>query len=224
VPGVRVASQDVSASTSHSRTSTWVGIAVGIVLLGLMAAFAIGLPKAHGESDDSAPEIDIVLPDTLAGGYAAADDPDSFADGQLAAQAEQIAQQQAASTKYGNDVLPDVLGNPAATRSYVVDGTKAVFIQVFQAQGGAFAPSVLTDPATTDGGGGTTMENVGDGVCILTYGQSQGGTPGDPAASQCQVTRGELTAQIQSTTIPADELVTVVDGLLDDLQGASGDD
>ncbi|HEU5037472.1 MAG TPA: hypothetical protein VFT70_10735 [Nocardioides sp.] len=211
----------MSASTSKSRTSTWVGIAVGIVLLGLLAAFAIGLPKAHGDAGESAPALDLSLPDTLPGGYAAADDPASFADGELAQQADQIAQQQAASTKYGNDVLPDVLGNPAATRSYVVDGTKAVFVQVFEAQGGAFAPTVLTDPSTTNGGGGTTMEQVGDGVCILTYGQSQGGTPAaptTPAASQCQVTHDRLTVQIQSTTVPADELVKVAGTLADDLQ------
>lgn len=212
----------MSASTSSSRTSTWVGIAVGVVLLGLLAAFAIGLPKAD-DTEEPAPEIEIALPDTLPGGYSAADDPDSFTDGQLADQAEQIAQQQAASTQYGNQVLPDVLGNAAATRSYVIDGTKAVFIQVFQAQGGAFAPTTLTDPTTTNGAGGTTMDNVGDGVCILTYGQTQDGTPGDPVASQCQVTHGELTAQIQSTTIPADELVKVADGLLDDLNGESQD-
>ena len=188
-----------------------------------MAAFAIGLPKAHGEPDDSAPEIDLVLPDTLPGGYAAADLPDSFADGELADQADQIAEQQAASTDYGNQVLPDVLGNPAATRSYVIDGTKAVFIQVFQAGGGAFAPTSLTDPTTTNGAGGTTMESVGDGACILTYGQSQDGTTGDPAAAQCQVSRGELTAQVQSSTIPAEDLVNVADGLLDDLQSAAQD-
>lgn len=208
----------MSASTSNSRTSTWAGIAVGIVLLGLLAAFAIALPKAHGETDDAPPPIDLALPDTLPGGYAAADDPASFANGQLAQQAKQIAQQQAASTKYGNEVLPRVLGTPAATRSYVVDGTKAVFVQVFQAQGGAFAPTVLTDPTTTNGGGGTTMQEVGDGACILTYGQTQGSTPGDPAASQCQVTHGELTVQIQSTTVPADELVKVAGALADDLQ------
>lgn len=210
----------MSASTSNSRTSTWVGIAVGIVLLGLMAAFAIALPKAHGDTEAAPEPIDVTLPATLPGGYAAADDPKSFADGQLAAQAEQIAQQQAASTTYGNEVLADVLGTPAATRSYVVDGTKAVFVQVFQAQGGAFAPTVLTDPATTGGGGGTTMENVGDGVCILTYGQSQDGTPAAPAATQCQVTHGELTVQIQSTAVPAEELVKVAGTLADDLQGA----
>lgn len=212
----------MSARTSSSRTSTWVGIAVGVVLLGLVVAFAIGLPKA-ADGEESAPEIEIVLPDTLPGGYAAADEPDSFADGQLADQAEQIARQQAASTQYGNQVLSDVLGNAAATRSYVIDGTKAVFIQVFQAQGGAFAPTTLTDPTTTNGSGGTTMDDIGDGVCILTYGQTQDGAPGDPIASQCQVTRGELTAQVQSSTIPAADLVTVVDGLLDDLNGDSQD-
>jgi hypothetical protein len=221
---VRVASQDVSASTSNSRTSTWVGIAVGLVLLGLVAAFAIGLPKASGADEpEAAPAIDIVLPATLPGGYAAADDPDSFADSQLAQQADQIAQQQAASTKYGNEVLPAVLGTAAATRSYVVDGTKAVFIQVFQAPGGAFAPTVLTDPATTNGAGGTTMDNVGDGVCILTYGQSQDGSTGDPSAVQCQVSHGELTAQIQSSTVPAEDLVKVAGALLDDLQDTGQD-
>jgi hypothetical protein len=223
VKGGRVASRNVSTSTSPSRNTTWVGIAVGLVLLGLVAAFAIGLPKAHGESDDSVPEVDIVLPDTLPGGYAAADDPKSFADGQLADQAEAIARQQAASTDYGNEVLPDVLGNPAATRSYVVDGTNAVFVQVFQAPGGAFAPSSLTDPSTTNGAGGTTMESVGDGACILNYGQSQDGTPGKPASSECQVSRGELTVQIQSAGVAADELVGVADGLLDDLNGVGGD-
>jgi len=221
---VRVASRDVSASTSDSRTSTWVGIAVGLVLLGLVAAFAIGLPKASGADDASAaPAVDLTLPDTLPGGYAAADDPAAFADGDLAQQADQIAQQQAANTAYGDKVLNDVLGAPAATRSYVVDGTNAVFVQVFQSAGGAFSPSSLTDPASTNGGGGLTMAKVGDGICILTYGQSQDGTPGDPSSSQCQVTHDQLTVQIQSAGVSAEELVHVADGLLDDLSGSAQD-
>ena len=139
-PGRAVASQDVSATTSRSRTSTVVGILVGLVLLGLVAAFAIGLPKAAGDdATEAAADVELSAPDTLPGGYAAADDAASFADGDLAQQAEAIAQQQAASTKYGNQVLPDVLGTPAVTRSYVVDGTTAVFVQVFQSDGGAFA-------------------------------------------------------------------------------------
>lgn len=204
----------MSDSTSRSRTSTVVGILVGLVLLGLVAAFAIGLPKAAG---DEAADVELTLPDTLPGGYAAADDADSFADGELADQAEAIAKQEAASTAYGNKVLPDVLGAPAATRSYVVDGSTAVFVQVFQSEGGAFSPASMTDPSTTDGAGGTTMEQVGDGACILTYGQSTDGGTGDPAQSQCQVTQDGLTVQIQSNGVEAAELVKVADGILDDL-------
>jgi hypothetical protein len=208
----------VSASTSNSRTSTWVGIALGVVLLGLLAAFAIGLPKASPAEDS--PSVDLTLPDTLPGGYAAADDAASFEGGQLAQQADAIAEQQQASTAYGNKVLPDVLGTSAATRSYVVDGTKAVFVQAFQSPGGAFAPTTLTDPTTSNGGGGTTMEKVGDGACILSYAAAQGTAQptSEPSSSQCQVTRDTLTVQIQSSEVPAEDLVAVAHSLLDDLQ------
>ncbi len=211
----------MSTPTASSRTSALVGIAAGLVLLGLVAAFAIGLPKASGadESTEPAP-VELSLPDTLPGGYAAADDPASFADGELAAQAEAIAKQQADATAYGNAVLPDVLGTPAVTRSYVVDGTNAVFVQVFQSTGGAFSPDSLTDPTTSDGAGGTTMEKVGDGVCALTYGQSTDGSLGDPTSSRCQVTHGDLTVQLSSSGVAAEDLVSVGDGILDNLAGA----
>lgn len=216
--GGRVASQVVSTSTSRSHTSTWVGIAVGVVLLGLVAAFAIGLPKAaKDEASAAEPDVELSLPDTLPGGYLAADDPASFADGELAQQAETIAKQQAASTEYGNEVLPDVLGTPAVTRSYVVNGTSAVFVQVFQSDGGAFSPDSLTDPATTNGAGGTTMAAVGDGACILEYGQGTDGSTGDPTSSRCQVSQDGLTVQIVSSGVAAEDLVGVADGILEDL-------
>lgn len=213
---MRVASQDVTTSTSAGRTagrtSTWVGIAVGAVLLGLMAAFAIGLPKAVGESD---PEpVVLSLPDSLPGGFAAADLAESFADGELAEQAEAIAEQQAASTEYGNEVLPDALGHPAVTRSYVVDGSKAVFVQVFAADGGALAPSSLTDPASTDGAGGVTMERIDGAACIVTYGQSEGEGLGDPMSSQCQLSRDGLTVQVQGES-SAEDLVALAGAVLD---------
>jgi hypothetical protein len=198
-----------------------VAIALGVVLLGLLAAFAIGLPKASPAEDSKGSQsVDLTLPDTLRGGYAAADDAASFKGGQLAQQADAIAEQQQASTTYGNKVLPEVLGTSAATRSYVVDGTKAVFVQAFQSTGGAFAPSTLTDPSTSNGAGGTTMESVGDGACILSYAPTQGGAQPStaPSSSQCQVTRDTLTVQIQSSEVPAKDLVTVADSLLDQLQ------
>jgi hypothetical protein len=207
----------VSTSTSPSRTSTIAGVAVGLLLLGLMAAFAIGLPKT-ADADDSTEtgsQVELSLPDTLPGGYSAADLPESFAEGDLADQAEQIAKQQGESTAYGNEVLPDVLGHPAVTRSYVAEGSKAVFVQVFQAEGGAFAPNSLTDPEATGGAGGLTMENVDGAACIVSYGQSQGQGLGDPTSTQCQLSEDGLTVQVQSAQVTAEDLAALSHEVLD---------
>jgi len=207
-------------STSTRRNSHVVAILAGLVLLGLVAAFAIGLPKATGDegavSSGSSTPDHITMPDSIPGGYQAADVATSFAGGQLAGQAKQIAAQQQAATAYANKVLPKALGAPAASRSYVLDGTQAVFVQVFTSDGGAFAPSSLSDPAASNGGGGRTMEAVGDGVCILTYGQSQSGgaAPTTPSDSQCQVSRNGLTAQIEAGTVAPEDLVKAADALL----------
>lgn len=209
-------------STSTRRNSHVVAILAGLVLLGLVAAFAIGLPKATGDEGATGSTPDhITMPDSIPGGFKAADDADSFAGGQLAGQAKQIAAQQQAATAYANKVLPKALGAPAASRSYVLQGTQAVFVQVFTSDGGAFAPSSLSDPAASNGGGGRTMEAIGDGVCILTYGQSQSGgaAPTTPSDSQCQVSKGGLTAQIEAGTVAPEDLVKAADALLDRVAG-----
>lgn len=207
----------MSTPTSPTRTSTLGGILLGVVILGLLAAFAIGLPKAHGDQSDQA-ETTLSLPVALPGGYIASDDPAAFEGGELAAQAEQIVEQEKANADYGNRVLPEVLGRAAATRTYVADGTQAIFVQVFESGGGAFAPNNLPDPDNTGGQAPTEMTQVGDGVCILSYGQAAPGGKSEPVFSQCQVTRGELTAQVGSGAVSAEDLVDVADELLDDLQ------
>ena len=90
--GGLVASEGVSTPTDAGRTPTWVGILLGLLFLGLMAAFAIGLPKAHGDeaAEQSAEKLTLTLPDTLPGGYVASDDPAAFAGGELADQADEI--------------------------------------------------------------------------------------------------------------------------------------
>lgn len=209
-------STPTSSARTGSSTSTWVGIVLGIVILGLMAAFAIGLPKAHGEEEGASAKVDLTLPDQLPGGYLAADDPASFKGGQLEAQAKDIADQQAAARAYGDKVLPQVLGTSAVTRTYVANGTDAVFVQAFQSTGGAFAPNSLPDPQTTGGQTTTDMKKVGDGACILSY--SQAGAQA-PAFSQCQVTRGDVTVQVGSGAVAAKDLVALGDDLLGELTG-----
>lgn len=206
----------MSTPTSAGRTPTLAAILLGLLFLGLMAAFAIGLPKAQGdEAGHDAEELTLTLPGTLPGGYVASDDPDAFADGQLADQADEIAKQEQANRAYGNTALPDALGTAAETRTYVANGTEAVFVQAFQSEGGAFAPNSIPDPANSGGQASTEMAAVGDGACILTYGQAQAEGQAPPVAfSQCQVSQGEVTVQIGSAAVAAKDLVSVADDLL----------
>ena len=216
-------STPTSTPRSSGRASAWVGILLGLALLGLTLAFAIGLPHAYGDKADRAAgesaERTLVLPDERPGGYRAADDIAAFAGGELEDQAQAIADQQRTDREHGDAVLPKVLGTPAVTRTYVADQTQAVFVQVFQSEGGAFAPNTLPDPEAAGGQPSTTMERVGAGVCILTFGSSETGeAPAAPAFSQCQVTDAVLTVQIGSAAVPAEDLVEVADDLLADLQ------
>jgi hypothetical protein len=207
----------VSTPTSAGRTPTLAAILLGLLFLGLMAAFAIGLPKAQGDEagHEAAEELTLTLPGTLPGGYVASDDPDAFADGQLANQADEIAKQEQANRAYGNTVLPEALGTAAETRTYVANGTEAVFVQAFQSEGGAFAPNSVPDPANNGGQASTEMAAVGDGACIVTYGQAQAEGQAPPVAfSQCQVSQGQVTVQIGSSAVAAEDLVGVADDLL----------
>lgn len=203
-------------SRTSARASTWIAIAIGAITLGLLALFAIALPKVV---DDEGEAVRLVLPDTLPGGYAAADDPATFEDGDYADQAESIAERERSNSDYGNRILPEVLGHAAATRTYVLDGTKAVFVQVFDAEGGAFAPNSIPAPEASGGAPANEVTNVGDGVCILSYGQgSTDAGPADPVFSQCQVSRDGRTVQIGASEVDADDLVATADGLLEDLR------
>jgi len=93
-----------------------------------------------------------------------------------------------------------------------------VFVQVFAAEGGAFAPNSLPDPDASGGLPATEITIVGDGVCILSYGQgSTGEEPAEPVFSQCQVTRDGLTVQIGASEVDAEDLVDTADTLLDEL-------
>jgi hypothetical protein len=213
----------LSTPTSSSRTSTWVGIALGVILLGLVSVFAIVLPKTADADEAARSSAALSLPDTLPGGYTAADLPAAFT-GQYADQAETIAKQQQTAREHGDQVLADVLGEPAVTRTYASkDLQTAVFVQGFRAAGGAFAPQSLPDPKDAQPGQAVPeLLAVGDGACIVTPQVSQTGEPVDksapPADAQCQVSKGELTVQIGAQGLPAADVVALGDHVLGLLQ------
>ena len=101
----------VSAPTSENRTSTWVGIALGVVLLGLVAAFAIALPKAADAEEPRPPPRHLTLPDTLPGGYTAADLPEAFT-GEYAERADEVSEQQQATRSTATRCSPTSSTSP----------------------------------------------------------------------------------------------------------------
>jgi hypothetical protein len=210
----------VSTRTSDNRTSTWLGIVLGVVCLGLIAAFAIALPKAAGEDEPAASTGPLALPDTLPGGYTAADLPEAFT-GDYADRAAEIAKTQQAAREYGDQVLSDVLGT-AVTRTYASEDLHALFVQAFRAAGGAFAPDSLPDPATAQGQSVPELVSVGDGACIVTRQAAQAGAAVDesapPTYAQCQVSEGELTVQVGAQNLQPEDMVGIADHVLGLLQ------
>ena len=213
----------MSTPTSDSRTPTLVGIALGVVLLGLVAVFAIALPKAaDAESGtDQVATGDLELPDTIPGGYTASDLPEAFT-GDYADRAEEVSKTQQAAREHGDQVLADVLGEPAVTRTYASADLHAVFVQAFRAAGGAFSPDSLPDPATAQGQSVPELVSVGDAACIVSRQAGQAGAPVDesapPAYAQCQLSEGQLTVQVGAQGLETDKMVDLADHVLGLLQ------
>lgn len=207
----------MSTAKSPSRTSTWIAVLLGLVILGALVAFSVALPKATGSSSG-----ELKLPDTLPGGYVATDLPKAFAGGQAADRADQIAAQEAHARKYGDAVLSDVLPNAAVTRTYVTKDLQAVYVQAFRSEGGAFAPNSMSDPKTTgEKHAPLELSRVGDAVCIQSWG-SQAATgqpqPANPQYVQCQRSEDALTVQVSSASVSAQDLADLADSVLSDLQ------
>ena len=192
LPGGRVASQDVSATTSSSRVDRHPGSS-SAWSCSASSPFAIGLPRPRGRRDGERPPT--CRPDTLPGGYAAADDAASFADGDLGATGRATAA--GSQHEYGNQVLltPGRPRSRAARRRRHHGGFRA----------GVPSPTVVRSPlarSPTPGprssAGGTTMERSEVGA-ILTRTEHRQGAPARPPQSRGVPGQpGRATAQIQS--------------------------
>lgn len=192
-----------------TRVDATIGLAVGIVLLALVAVFAIFLPKAHGD--------DIALPDEV-DGWKAADIPH----GQLTAeQATRLAD----AREFADGVLDDNLDVPADTRTYVdPDLQQAVLVQAFRTDGGPYVPLQLESGAQYQvDHDPIEIEKKGDVVCQLNYPISQDPTSGQltspetPQVVACQRSEGDLTVRASGAGDSYDRVVEIVDTVFSDL-------
>jgi hypothetical protein len=199
---------------SKTRTSDvpLTGIAIGAVLLAVLVLFAVFLPRAIGDSGTGGGAV--ALPDSLPGGYVAADRTDAWknASANVKGHEAEIVAQVKAELNYGDSALTKTSKNAFANRIYLQGGGKAIyFVQAFRSAGGAFSPGEISDPMKLQQG--STVQQlikIGDAVCIV---DGTVGNPGQiqPSQTQCQRSQGDLTVQVTAPQVAASDVAKVTD-------------
>jgi hypothetical protein len=186
------------------------GIIVGALLLGLAVVFAVLLPKAQGATGD------LALPDSLPGGYIAADTSAAYAalSGSDDATKQQYADQQVASNEFAAKSFKgvDVEG---VSRNYLTkDGQEFIAVQLIRAEGGALSPFLFSDPAKAQSGQQLDhLVKAGDATCIET-GVADGNGGIQQSVIQCQKSEHGLTLQL-TTQNSVKAVGTLVDDVWD---------
>jgi hypothetical protein len=193
-----------------SRT-TVAALVAGLVLLALVVAFAVGLPKASGEPEEGGATAQLAtLPDTLPGGFVDLAGVGGPQGGDSAA------------IDYVNQVLGEVYPDePTEFRVYVDQERQALLtVTLFAADGGAFfPPNGVADPQALGlDRAPTELVRQGEAVCEASY---QSGAPGaasggdeEPLAVSCQQPHDGTTVQIGSQGIGVDETVDLLGDLV----------
>ncbi|WP_232678298.1 hypothetical protein [Nocardioides sp. R-C-SC26] len=201
-------------SASSSRTAV-TGIAAGVLLLGGLGGFAIGLPEwiDDGGSTTSA-AIPTELPDVLPGGLVASDS------GKLPAEmaTEEDIARIAEVRESAAEGLSGLFEGDAIIRSYAsVDRAKAGFVMVVAVEPGLFVPQgPPVDPAIS-GMARDAFEliRIDDAICDLNWGQPvPAGQPIDeaaePAAVRCQLGANGATYEANFIGVPAETVVEIL--------------
>ncbi|WP_134740142.1 hypothetical protein [Nocardioides sp. 503] len=190
------------------------GLVGGIVVLGLLVAFTVLLPKSGGADPDA-------LPDSLPGGLRASDLVRDQDDAEQQARAEDFAERQGDINESGAEQLEDLFDAPAVVRTYQDEQfERQVTITVVETAAGPFLPNgPPLDPSYLDLERNVSeLVSVGDGVCALYYQQpvpKGQAVPDDeqPQALQCQVGAGGATYQLFGQGLDADAAVDILDDL-----------
>ena len=191
------------------------GIAIGAVVLALFVVFAVLLPKAEG--DDSVDTTRISLPDSLPGGYKAADMVSSWkgATSGIAGHEAEVVAEVKAELKFGDAALQKTTGGGFGNRIYLKNGAQSIFfVQVFRAAGGAVSPGEISDPSKLQQGSSVQqLTQVGKSVCIVSGTTATGGAV-QPSQTQCQRSEGQLTVQVTAPSVAASDVAKVADLVL----------
>ncbi len=190
-----------------------IGVVLGVVLLGAVAAFGIALPKATGDDEESEAAAEIVLPDELPHGLVAQDNLDS-----------EVAGRYQEAQDSGAEGLEDIYDVPAAVRGYATeDGNAQATITVLDRAPGLFDPhGPPIDPAVLGVERSIyELRRVGDAVCDVFWQQPvpEGQEIDDsvpPSALQCQLGDGDRTFELFASGLSLEQGIDVLESLVQD--------
>lgn len=194
------------------RSAAPIGVLLGVVLLGAVAAFGIALPEATGDDDEKsdATAAEIVLPDTLPHGLVAQDNLDS-----------DVAERYIAAQESGAEGLTEIYDAPAAVRGYAAKGGRVqATVTVLDTAPGLFDPhGPPIDPAILGLERSVyELKRVGNAVCDVYWQQTvPAGQPidetADPAAVQCQLGDGDRTIELFGSGMSLSDATDVLESL-----------
>jgi len=212
----------VSNQTNSTRPAV-LGALSGAVLLGAVAAFAIGLPELSDGDDgyetSSADLAPVELPAVLPGGLIANDSGQLPTDLVPADVTEKIKTVQASAS----EKLGELFEAPAALRGYSsVDGRVGGYIVVLDQEPGLFAPEGPPIDAEVNGYARAPYEllEVDGAVCDVSWGAPvEEGQPVDenevPASVRCQLGAEGRTWEINISGLDATAAVDILHSLAD---------
>ena len=193
-----------------ARRSALLGLGAGVVGLGLVGGFGIGLPHAVTAPNDRA----IHLPAEIEGWK-------SVAEAAKKTMTAEQAQQFAASWKFADTALAKAVDGATATQQYVFERTQTfVAVQAFRGEGGPLVPAEVEAPASESGKQpAVEVATYGDVKCIQRFVQQADPTTGQAsvnfAGQSCQLSRDGLT--LRSELIQSQGSLADAASLLDDL-------
>ena len=190
------------------------GIGLGAVVLALLAALAIGLPKALG--DTGLPS----LPDKLPGGWVAGD---TLTEDEVPAGAENVLAQ-LDQLDYIDQVYGEVYDTTPEFRVYT-DATlqRYAAVTVYAGEGGAFGPGQGVFEGSTIGlaQDPVQVERRGETLCVLTYPAAPAGQPSTeanlPTSVNCQAPAGGNTVAVNVSGVDVDDAFGLVDDVVADI-------
>ena len=197
--------------TTNRRLGLAVGVGLGAVGLALMFVFAVVLPEVT-EPDE------VELPDSLPGGWVAADVAAIPTDLVDEGDAAEFAESRERATEFVREVYAEVYDEPVAFRAYTdKDLSQFVVVTVFTSDGGAFGPpNGVADPEVLQLQRATTeLVRHGDVVCVANYQPVAQGEEADedadtPLGVSCQLPSEGRTIQLTTNGLSVDETVQLV--------------